>query len=108
MVERRISVLANHRLQPLGHLIAARKLSINEIATYTPGDCPNDCPRNCPYQHSEPARNGAACALGALIGTQRFFSPTTMPATDCSAPLYRDGPVTNSLISRASGMRSAA
>jgi hypothetical protein len=36
--------LANRRLQPLGHLTAARKLSINEIATYTPGDCPYDCP----------------------------------------------------------------
>jgi hypothetical protein len=28
--------LANHRLQPLGHLTAAKKLSRNEIATYTP------------------------------------------------------------------------
>jgi hypothetical protein len=36
--------LANRRLQPLGHLTAARKLSINEIATYAPGDCPFDCP----------------------------------------------------------------
>ena len=36
--------LANHRLQPLGHLTAARKLSINEIATYAPADCPLDCP----------------------------------------------------------------
>jgi hypothetical protein len=30
--------LANHRLQPLGHLTAARKLSINEIATYASAD----------------------------------------------------------------------
>ena len=36
--------LANRRLQPLGHLTAVRKLSVNEIATYTPGDCPYDCP----------------------------------------------------------------
>ena len=36
--------LANHRLQPLGPLTAARKLSINEIATCTPVDCPDDCP----------------------------------------------------------------
>ena len=36
--------LANRRLQPLGHLTAARKLSIYEIATYTPDDCPHDCP----------------------------------------------------------------
>jgi hypothetical protein len=28
--------LANQRLQPLGHLTAARKLNINEIATYAP------------------------------------------------------------------------
>jgi hypothetical protein len=42
--------LANHRLQPLGHLTAARKLSINEIATYAPVDCPLDCPLNCPCQ----------------------------------------------------------
>ncbi len=36
--------LANRRLQPLGHLTAARKLSINEIATYAAVDCPLDCP----------------------------------------------------------------
>jgi len=39
-----IRSLANHRLQPLGHLTAERKLSINEIATYAPGDCTLDCP----------------------------------------------------------------
>ena len=33
--------LANRRLQPLGHLTAARKLSINEIATYALADCPH-------------------------------------------------------------------
>ena len=38
------AALANHRLQPLGHLTEARKLSINEIAVYAPGDCPLDCP----------------------------------------------------------------
>ena len=27
-----------------GHLTAARKLSINEMATYAPADCPLDCP----------------------------------------------------------------
>jgi hypothetical protein len=36
--------LANHRLQPLGHLTAARMLSIDEIATYAPADCPLECP----------------------------------------------------------------
>lgn len=29
-----LAALANHRLQPLGHLTAARKLSINEIELY--------------------------------------------------------------------------
>jgi hypothetical protein len=36
--------LANHRLQPLGHLTGARKLSINEIATYARADRPLHCP----------------------------------------------------------------
>jgi hypothetical protein len=35
---------ANHRLQALGHLATARKLRIEKIVTYTPGDCPHDCP----------------------------------------------------------------
>jgi hypothetical protein len=35
--------LANRRLQPLGHLTAARKLSINEFETYAPADCPLGC-----------------------------------------------------------------
>ena len=49
--------LANRRLQPLGHLTAARKISINEIATYAPAECQLDCPQNGPYQLSESARN---------------------------------------------------
>src|SRR5204862_787825 len=40
--------LANRRLQPLGHLTAARKLSINEIATYAPGDVPTIVPKIVP------------------------------------------------------------
>jgi hypothetical protein len=44
VAENAVRRLANHRLQPLGHLTAARKLSINEIATYAPAHCPLDCP----------------------------------------------------------------
>ena len=44
MSERRIPRLANHRLQPLGHLTAAKKPSINEIATYGLADSPLGCP----------------------------------------------------------------
>ena len=70
-------------------------------------DCPHFCPRNCPCRPSEPSRNGAAHAPGALIRMQRFFSPTTMPATDWRAPLYSHEPASTYLASRASGMPSA-
>jgi hypothetical protein len=36
--------LANRRLRPLGHLTAARKLSINDIGTYRERSCPHHCP----------------------------------------------------------------
>ena len=38
------AALANRRLRPLGHLTAARQLSINVIAIYAPSGCPFDCP----------------------------------------------------------------
>ena len=45
MAERRDSAFSKPSpFSPLGHLTAARKLSINEIATYAPADCPLDCP----------------------------------------------------------------
>src|SRR4029450_2695425 len=77
--------LANHRLQPLGHLTAARKLSINEIAVYGLSSVPSIVPETVPA--SSQNRRGAATltACGAPIRTQRFFSPTTMPATDWRA-----------------------
>jgi hypothetical protein len=40
--------LANHRLQPLGHLTAARKLSINEIAGYGLSSVPSIVPETVP------------------------------------------------------------
>jgi hypothetical protein len=40
--------LANRRLRPLGHLTAARKLSINEVATYTRAIVPMIVPEIVP------------------------------------------------------------
>ena len=47
-------------------------------------------------------------ALEALIRMQRFFSPTTMPATDWSAPLYLHEPASIYLVGRASRHKKRA
>ena len=52
--------LANHRLQPLGHLTAARKLSINEIVTYATADCPSIVPKIVPASPERVATNSDA------------------------------------------------
>ena len=46
-------------------------------------------------------------ASGALIRMQRFFSQTTMPATDWRTPLYSHEPASTSLATRASKTRDA-
>jgi hypothetical protein len=40
--------LANHRLQPLGHLTAARNLSIRHASTYAEPVCPHFVPEIVP------------------------------------------------------------
>ena len=84
--------LANRRLQPLGHLTAARKLSIQRDLrlTRTP-IVPSIVPEIVPAS-AEIGANGDARASGALIRRQRFFSPTTMPATDWRTLLYSHEP----------------
>jgi hypothetical protein len=59
--------LANHRLQPLGHLTAARKLSINEIATYAPAACPSIVPEIVPANAQDWRRTVTQQAPEALI-----------------------------------------
>lgn len=71
--------LANHRLQPLGHLTAARNLSIRHALSYGEPFGPHDCPWNCPCQPSDRRENGVSHAPATLIGTQRFFSTEPSP-----------------------------
>ena len=78
--------LANRRLQPLGHLTAARKLSINEIAIYGLANVASIVPEIVPATSQK--RRGAATlnTCGAPIQRQRFFSPTTILVTAWVAP----------------------
>jgi hypothetical protein len=76
------ATLANRRLQPLGHLTPARKLSINEIATSPPADLHAACgevklshgrsDRENPMQTSTCTAANAERQLAAFI---RKFSP---------------------------------
>ena len=99
--------LANHRLRPLGHLTAARNLSIRRALSYGNTALGQIVPEIVPASSENPPRNGAAHAPGALIRTQRFFSLTTMTATDWRAPLYSHKPASAYLVGRAAGTRSA-
>jgi hypothetical protein len=74
--------LANRRLQPLGHLTAARKLSINDIAIYGLSNVPSIVPETVPASSQNRREAARFNACRAPIRTQRFFSPTAMPATD--------------------------
>jgi hypothetical protein len=104
---RRENGLANRRLQPLGHLTAARNLSINEIAVYGLSSVPSIVPETVPARSQN--RRGAATlsASGAPIRTQRFFSPTTMPAIDWRASLYSHEPASTFLVVTRGGTRKA-
>ena len=84
--------LANHRLQPLGHLTAARNLSIRRASSYGNTALARIVPKIVPAGSQNPARNDAARASRALIRTQRFFSPTSMPASYWCAPLCSHEP----------------
>jgi hypothetical protein len=66
--------LANRRLQPLGHLTAARKLSINDITTYTNAIVPTIAPEIVPVGPGTEAQSLARALIGAITRRQRFFS----------------------------------
>ena len=97
--------LANRRLQPLGHL-TARELSIRHASTYARPIVPIFVPETVPADLQN-HRGTAPARARSAIRMQRFFSPTTMPATDWRAPLYSHEPASTYLASRASGMPSA-
>jgi hypothetical protein len=80
--------LANHRLQPLGHLTVARKLSIRQTSSYVSAPPLQIVPEIVPASSRTRRESATLHASGALIRTQRFFLTTTMPATDWSAPPY--------------------
>jgi hypothetical protein len=55
--------LANHRLQPLGHLTAARILSIRQASTYAHPDSPLVVPEIVPARSQNVLQKGAGRAL---------------------------------------------
>ena len=99
--------LANRRLQPLGHLTATRNLSIRHASTYSEPVCPHSVPEIVPASSQSPVQKSGERVGGPPTGRQRFFSPTTMPASDWRAPLCSDVLASTSLATRASRTRGA-
>ena len=99
--------LANRRLQPLGHLTAARNLSIRQASSYGNATEVQIVPEIVPAISQNPPRNARDRASGALTARQRFFSPTTMPATGWRTPLYSHEPASTPLATRALKIRGA-
>jgi hypothetical protein len=80
--------LANHRLQPLGHLTRGEKAKYKRDRGLRLSNAALDCP----LKLSLPAprhrlRTAAVGASRASIGTQRFFFPIAMQATACLASI---------------------
>ena len=71
--------LANRRLQPLGHLTAARNLSIRRGLSYGEPSFLMIVPEIVPASLRNRRENGVSHALAALIRTQRFFSTEPSP-----------------------------
>ena len=67
--------LANHRLQPLGHLTAARNLSIRQGSTYAAAGCPRIVPEIVPASLKKPPQKQRGRAACCVTGMQRFFQP---------------------------------
>jgi hypothetical protein len=100
--------LANHRLQPLGHLTAARFLSIRHASSYGNAALPKIVPEIVPASSHDPPLNGIPVAFETLIRTQRFFSSTTISASDWRTPLCLDVLASTSLATRAEDARQHA
>jgi predicted phage tail protein len=73
--------LANHRLQPLGHLTAARNLSIRQALSYGEAAVPKIVPEIVPAGSQIGLETSGDCAAGALARMQRFFSSVIDSAT---------------------------
>ena len=99
--------LANRRLQPLGHLTAARNLSIRQASSYENAALSQIVPEIVPASSRNRREPATLHASGALIRTQRFFWPTTMPTTDWRTLLYSHEPASTSLAIRALKARGA-
>src|SRR5712691_9316465 len=99
--------LANRRFRPLGHLTAARNLSIRQASSYRSAPLLRIVPKIVPASSRTRRELATLHASGALMRTQRFFSPTTMPATDWRASRYSHDPPSRYLVSRAFRTRSA-
>ena len=90
MPERRFFRLANHRLQP-PHRGEKPKYKTRFGLR----------PEIVPASLEDWRRTATVYAPGALVGVQRFFSATAMPATDWRTPLCSHEPASTSLATRA-------
>jgi hypothetical protein len=99
--------LANRRLRPLGHLTAARRLSIRQTSSYGNTAVPQIVPEIVPSALRNGSGSGAEHVSRSANRMHRFFSPTPMPATDWRAPLYSHEAASVFLVGRASRTRSA-
>ena len=79
--------LANRRLQPLGHLTAERKLSINDIAGYAQPIVPATVPEIVPATDQNRLRMPPELTRRASRNAQRFFSEPDIPPNSGAAGL---------------------
>ena len=86
--------LANRHAETAGERRESTRLTV-----------PRCDPPHCPCQLRRLAPNGVVHASAGFIRMQRFFSPTTTPATDWRTPLCSPEPASTSLATRALQMR---
>jgi hypothetical protein len=94
--------LANRRLQPLGHLTAARNLSIRQALSYGTTAKGQIVPEIVPAgSQNQPSDDGDR-AVQSVDPNAAVFLPTTIPATDWRARISSHVSATTFLVGRGS------
>jgi hypothetical protein len=99
--------LANRRLQPLGHLTAARNLSRRQASSYGNAAEVHIVPEIVPASFQDPPRKAGDRASKSADQKAPVLSPTTIAAAAWPAPLYSHEPASTYLVGRASWARRA-
>ena len=92
--------LANRRLQPLGHLTAARNLSIRQASSYGNAAPSQVVPEIVPTSCQNRAWNGDGPRVRSANPNATVLFADTRRATDWRTPLYSPEPASTSLAPR--------